>query len=100
MNPVFQQTFRFEVGITPRIIVLLALHKKNEQVSLEEVVKKTLVLQVFDWDLITGDDDIGEVRMAGKILLNDNKPIIFRSEYPWQILTSRMGQTNGLRLKS
>ena len=27
----------------------------------EEVVTKTLVLQVFDWDLITGDDDIGEV---------------------------------------
>ena len=68
--------------------------------SLEEVVKKTLVMQVFDWDLITGDDDIGEVRMADEILLTDNKPIIFRSEYPWQILTSRMGQTNGLRLKS
>ena len=27
----------------------------------DEVVTKTLVLQVFDWDLITGDDDIGEV---------------------------------------
>ena len=27
----------------------------------EEVATKTLVLQVFDWDLITGDDDIGEV---------------------------------------
>ena len=41
--------------------------------SLEEVVKKTLVLQVFDWDLITGDDDIGEVRMADKILLTDKQ---------------------------
>ena len=27
----------------------------------DEVATKTLVLQVFDWDLITGDDDIGEV---------------------------------------
>ena len=27
----------------------------------EEVATKTLVFQVFDWDLITGDDDIGEV---------------------------------------
>ena len=27
----------------------------------EEVAMKTLVFQVFDWDLITGDDDIGEV---------------------------------------
>ena len=26
----------------------------------DEVATKTLVLQVFDWDLITGDDDIGE----------------------------------------
>ena len=29
-------------------------------------MKKTLVLQVFDWDLITGDDDIGEVRRRTK----------------------------------
>ena len=36
-------------------------------------MKKTLVLQVFDWDLITGDDDIGEVRMADKILLTDKQ---------------------------
>ena len=30
----------------------------------DEVRTKTLVLQVFDWDLITGDDDIGEVYLA------------------------------------
>ena len=29
--------------------------------TVEEVATKTLVFQVFDWDLITGDDDIGEV---------------------------------------
>ena len=31
--------------------------------SREEVAAKTVVLQVFDWDLITGDDDIGEVQV-------------------------------------
>ena len=42
--------------------MLLTIKLKNVlKMTADEVVTKTLVLQVFDWDLITGDDDIGEV---------------------------------------
>ena len=44
------------------VLVLLRIKLTNVlKMSADEVVTKTLVLQVFDWDLITGDDDIGEV---------------------------------------
>ena len=45
--------------------------------SADEVVTKTLVLQVFDWDLITGDDDIGEVSIQYlDLLLSHNDSTI------------------------
>ena len=35
----------------------------NAKVPLSEVTKKTIVLQVFDWDKITKTDGIGEVQI-------------------------------------
>ena len=75
------------------------------------VATKTLVLQVFDWDLITGDDDIGEVLIILKwsfqffavqvriplasVNFHFHFNFLFRWEYPWQMSTFKMGQTNG-----
>ena len=75
----------------------------------DEVATKTLVLQVFDWDLITGDDDIGEVLIILKwsfqffavqvripsVNFHFHFNFLFRWEYPWQMSTFKMGQTNG-----
>jgi hypothetical protein len=42
----------------------------TDQVASDEIAKKTLVLKVFDWDLITGDDDIGEVHSSPCLALH------------------------------
>ena len=61
VNPVFNETFRFEVLVS---LIFLFHQKTCFKMTEDEVRTKTLVLQVFDWDLITGDDDIGEVYLA------------------------------------
>ena len=39
------------------------MRKLNPKVPLADVTKKTIVLQVFDWDKITKTDGIGEVQI-------------------------------------
>ena len=39
------------------------MRKLNRKVPLADVTKKTIVLQVFDWDKLTKTDGIGEVQI-------------------------------------
>ena len=44
--------------------VLVSSHTESFfQIPLEEVKKRTIVFQVFDWDYITSNDEIGEVQV-------------------------------------
>ena len=46
----------------------------NKKVPLAEVTKKTIVLQVFDWDKITKTDGIGEVQIL--LVMNSTTSIM------------------------
>ena len=46
----------------------------NAKVPLAEVTKKTIVLQVFDWDKITKTDGIGEVQIM--LVMNSTTSIM------------------------
>lgn len=58
MDPVFNESFKFNV-LT--IIIISVYENLDTQVPYGEVMGKTLVFAVFDFDRFTKNDEIGEV---------------------------------------
>ena len=61
LDPQFKEQFQFTVIIYHDIDCFERF--SPVQISHEEVLRKTIVLQVFDWDKITKADGIGEVQI-------------------------------------
>ena len=61
LDPQFKEQFTFNVKIYFCVKIFL---QENccVQINRDEVLRKTIVLQVFDWDKITKADGIGEVK--------------------------------------
>merc|ERR1712130_397966 len=66
VDPIFNETFRVKIGLV-------------------EAQRKTIVFQVFDWDYITSNDEIGEVQVPlCKVNLSEG-------EQQWRLLHRMTG---------
>ena len=62
MEPVFNETFKFNVSPSRKYFTYLLTDRLLcPQVSYGDVMGKTLVFAVFDFDRFTKNDEIGEV---------------------------------------
>ena len=63
MEPVFNETFKFNVSSSPSRKYFTSSTNRllRPQVSYGDVMGKTLVFAVFDFDRFTKNDEIGEV---------------------------------------
>ena len=59
LNPVFNESFQFSVSRDKTC----QLYKYAVKVPLGDVMKRTVVFQVFDWDKVSKTDGIGEVQI-------------------------------------
>ena len=68
LNPVFDESFKFLVRIGEIVIDWL---KIKFQVPYGDVMGKTLVFAVFDFDRFTKNDEIGEVILNDTLVIDD-----------------------------
>ena len=59
-NPVWNQTFQFKVG--KMSCCMTHLHFFS-QIPGSEIVRQTLYMQLFDWDRMSKNDALGEVKL-------------------------------------
>ena len=86
MEPVFNETFKFNVSSSPSRKYFTSSTNRllRPQVSYGDVMGKTLVFAVFDFDRFTKNDEIGEVVIVsvegGSV--TSHKPFVSRFESP------------------
>ena len=81
MEPVFNETFKFNVSSSRKYFTLSTNRLLRPQVSYGDVMGKTLVFAVFDFDRFTKNDEIGEVSVSGE-WLSDQPRLVSRFESP------------------
>ena len=75
LNPVFDESFKFLVRIGEIVIDWL---KIKFQVPYGDVMGKTLVFAVFDFDRFTKNDEIGEVILNDTLVIDDVHNLMLR----------------------
>ena len=100
LNPVFDESFKFLVRICEIVINRLKL---ESQVPYGDVMGKTLVFAVFDFDRFTKNDEIGEVILNDTLVIDDVQQLYAQVRVPccnidlayveehWQELRSTTG---------
>ena len=82
MEPVFNETFKFNVSPSRKYFTSSTNRLLRPQVSYGDVMGKTLVFAVFDFDRFTKNDEIGEVVSVEVGSVTSHQPFVSRFESP------------------